>query len=118
MTWWQKKKNALEKIGSHGTWDVDTHDNVPTTVVVLVEGECMVQNAAKELPLKSLKSKWDQGSMQLTAVSSLAKNRNETMAQCLVLGIWWEFDGKRTRTIDKPKTAGGYCFFYQHLPPS
>ena len=113
-----KKQIALERMVSHGTWDVDTGDSVPTTVVVLVEGECIVKDAAKELPLKSLRSKREQGSMLLTAVSSLAKNGNETVAQCFVSGIWWEFDGKRARTIDRPETVDGYCFFYQRLPPS
>ena len=103
---------------SHCTWDVDTGGSVPKKVVVLVEGECIVNDAAKELPLKSLRSKWEQGSMLLTAVSSPAKNGNDTVAQCLVSGNWWEFDGERTRAIDRPKTEDGYCFFYQHLSPS
>ena len=43
-----KKRIALEKTGSHGTWDVDTGDSVPTTDrAVLVEVECQVKNAAR-----------------------------------------------------------------------
>ena len=82
-------------------------------MVFLVEGMCQVREAAKELPLKSLQSKWGHGSMLLTAVAIPATNRSDATAQCFVSGKWWEFDGERARTIDKPTTLDGYCFFYQ-----
>ena len=115
-----KKRIVLEKMASQCTWDVDTGDNVPTTVVVLVEGICQVWGAAKELPLMSLQSKWGRGSMLLTAVASPATNGSDATAQCFVSGKWWELDGKHARTIDKPTTLDGYCFFYQRAsePPT
>ena len=110
-----KKRIVLEKMASQCTWDVDTGNNVPTTVVVLVEGICQVQNAAKELPLNSLQSNWGHGSMRLTAVTSPATNGSDATAQCFASGRWWEFDGKHARTIGKPTTLDGYCFFYQRV---
>jgi hypothetical protein len=107
------KRIVLEKMASQGTWDVDTGNNVPKTVVFLVEGTCQVREAAKELPLKSLQSKWGHGSMLLTAVAIPATNRSDATAQCFVSGKWWECDGKHARTIDKPTPLHGYCFFYQ-----
>ena len=108
-----QKKDCLRKMAPQGTWDVDTGNNVPTTVVVLVEGICQVQNAAKEFPLKSLQSNWGHGSMRLTAVTSPATNGSDATAQCFVSGRWRVFDGKHARTIEKPTTLDGYCFFYQ-----
>ena len=110
-----KKRIVLEKMASQCTWDVDTGNNVPTTVVVLVEGICQVQNAAKELPLNSLQSNWGHGSMRLTAVTSPATNGSDATAQCFASGRWWEFDGKHARTIGKPRTLDGHCFFYQRV---
>ena len=103
-----KKLMAMER-----TWDIEAGGRVPKTVAVLVEGKCTIQKATEELLLKSLNSEWGEGSMSLTAVVRHVQNGSDVQAQCFASGRWWEFNGKRTQTIEKPTTIDGYCFFYQ-----
>ena len=89
-----KKKDCLRKMASQCTWDIDTGNNVPTTVVVLVEGTCQVQNAAKrasaEFATKQLGTRIDtvDGGDK---PSNKRKWRDGTMF-CIrkMVGVWWQ----------------------------
>ena len=103
------KRMAMHKHVQQGRWDANVKaDNCPSAIIVIVEGDCQVMGADKDMCLGSLSSEWGEGTAKLAAVVRCIKKEIRAVAECFAHGRWWGFDGERAQSVKRSTPSGGF----------